>query len=205
MNNFLFIDGSNLYAGQYELFGPDKYLNFLKFIYQIESTLSLHFDTIFFYASYSPRPEVLSLEIKKYLTNEALFYKGVRELSNLVFFKGYRSPTSGKEKEVDVKLTVDLMRNAYENKFDCVYLMTGDADFLQVLLAIIDLKKDINLLCINNKIMFKGSYYFKTFIINFLPQEKKVLFHSKQKIITFDILKSDVEVCINKKPPDASI
>ena len=33
---FLFIDGSNLYAGQYELFGPKKYLNFSKLIEEIE-------------------------------------------------------------------------------------------------------------------------------------------------------------------------
>lgn len=34
---YLFIDGTNLYAGQYELFGPDKYLDFSKFIKQIEN------------------------------------------------------------------------------------------------------------------------------------------------------------------------
>lgn len=28
MSNYLFVDGSNLYAGQYKLFGPDKYLDF---------------------------------------------------------------------------------------------------------------------------------------------------------------------------------
>ena len=72
MNNFLFIDGSNLYAGQYELFGPDKYLDFLKFICHIESNLGVHFDSIFFYASYSPRSLSLSLETKRYLTNPAM-------------------------------------------------------------------------------------------------------------------------------------
>jgi len=73
MNNFLFIDGSNLYAGQYELFGPDKYLDFLKFICHIESNLGVHFDSIFFYASYSPRPQSLSPETKRYLTNDVYF------------------------------------------------------------------------------------------------------------------------------------
>jgi hypothetical protein len=28
MKTFLFIDGTNLYAAQYELFGPDRYLDF---------------------------------------------------------------------------------------------------------------------------------------------------------------------------------
>lgn len=29
MKNYLFIDGSNLYVAQYELFGSKKYLDFL--------------------------------------------------------------------------------------------------------------------------------------------------------------------------------
>ncbi len=32
MCSYLFVDGSNLYAGQYELFGPKKYLDFSKYI-----------------------------------------------------------------------------------------------------------------------------------------------------------------------------
>ena len=33
---YLFVDGSNLYGGQYELFRPKKYLNFSKFIKRVE-------------------------------------------------------------------------------------------------------------------------------------------------------------------------
>ena len=32
---FLFVDGTNLYAGQYELLGPDKYLVFSLFFKEI--------------------------------------------------------------------------------------------------------------------------------------------------------------------------
>mgnify|MGYP001563103603 CR=1 FL=1 len=54
--NYLFVDGSNLYAGQYELFGPDKYLDFPEFVKHLEKRLKSTFDKIYFYTSFSPRP-----------------------------------------------------------------------------------------------------------------------------------------------------
>ena len=41
MKTYLFIDGTNLYASQYELFGPQKYLNFSKFIEEIEKGIKV--------------------------------------------------------------------------------------------------------------------------------------------------------------------
>ena len=45
-NAYLFIDGANLYAGQYKLFGLDKYLDFYEFIRQIELKFKVKFDKI---------------------------------------------------------------------------------------------------------------------------------------------------------------
>ncbi len=129
MNSYLFVDGSNLFAGQYELFGPKKYLDFFKYINSIENSLNIKFEKIYFYASYSPRPKLINNKIKKYLINEYNFYKRVKSIKNLIFFKGYRSPTSGKEKEVDVKIAVDIVNMAHLNKYTNLYLMLGDADF----------------------------------------------------------------------------
>ena len=71
----------------------------------------------------------------------AELHKSVRETENVFFFKGYRSKTSGKEKEVDVKLAVDIVDFAHRNKYQSVYLFSGDADFLQALFAVKLLKK----------------------------------------------------------------
>lgn len=49
---YLFIDGSNLYAGQYNLFGPKNYLDFSGFISQVGKKLKVEFNKIYFYASY---------------------------------------------------------------------------------------------------------------------------------------------------------
>lgn len=169
MKTYLFIDGTNLYAAQYELFGPNKYLNFSKFIKEIEKIIETSFDKIYFYASYSPRPRKPNKKQKLYLKNEALFYKGVRQVKNTFFFRGYRSKTSGKEKGVDVKLAADLVSFAFLNRYDVVYLFSGDADFLQALFVIkkFQREKRIFLLCMGNKLMYQGIYYFKTFVFSF--------------------------------------
>lgn len=62
----LFVDGSNLYAGQYQLFGPENYLDFGLFLQHIESNLSKKFDNVFFYASYSPQLNNLNKTTKDY-------------------------------------------------------------------------------------------------------------------------------------------
>lgn len=77
-NCYLFIDGTNLYAGQYKLFGPDKYLDFSKFIKAIEANIAKKFDKIYFYASYSPKSKKPTAKEKEYLKNEAFFYRGVK-------------------------------------------------------------------------------------------------------------------------------
>lgn len=164
---YLFIDGSNLYGGQYELFGPFEYLNFSKFIQQVESKLKIRFDKIYFYSSYSPIPKKPTKKQKLYLKNEALFYKSVKKTPRTIFFSGYRSKTSGKEKEVDVKLTADLVSFAFLDRFDIAYLCTGDADFLQALFSIRQYhnKKRLYLLCLENKIMFQGLFHFTTHVV----------------------------------------
>ena len=191
----LFVDGSNLYAGQYELFGPKKYLSFSEFVKQAEEKLKIVFTQIYFYASYSPTPKKPTKKQKEYLKNEALFYKNVKRTKNVIFFKGYRSKTSGKEKEVDVKLSVDLVGMGLLGKYEQAYLISGDADFLQ---AIFFVKKHypqkiIGLICLNNKIMYKGLYYLPSWVVEF---EKKVVrprkIARKTKII---YIKKTAELC----------
>ncbi|MEX1052307.1 MAG: NYN domain-containing protein [Patescibacteria group bacterium] len=162
---YLFIDGSNLYAAQYELFGPFKYLHFPSFIGEINSKLNIKFDKILFYASYSPRSKNPTKKELLYLKNEFLFYASVKETKNATFFKGYRSKSSGKEKEVDVKLSVDLVDLAYKNEYQSIYLLTGDADFLQALFAIKHLNKKISVISMQNHILYRAPFFFHTFII----------------------------------------
>lgn len=118
---------------------------------------------------------------KLYLKNEALFYKSVKIANHAIFFKGYRSPTSGKEKEVDVKLTADLIHLAHKDSYDEAYLISGDADFLQALFIVSSIGKKVNILCLENKIMYKGIYRFPTRIVR-LSREK--IKYSKTRFVS---------------------
>lgn len=201
-STYLFIDGTNLYASQYKIFGPLSHLDFPKLIENLENKLELIFEKIYFYASFSPRSKNETKKTKLYLKNEAFFYKSVKQLDKVIFFKGYRSKTSGKEKEVDVKIAVDIVKYAYEKKYQKMFLLSGDADFLQALIAIQHLPISINILCVENTIMFKGSFQFNTKIIDFKPDKLNINIDKRQKIKVIDILKIDVT---KKIPRDASI
>jgi len=164
---YLFIDGTNLYASQYKLFGPSEYLSFPDFLKEIESKLHIAFDQIYFYASYSPRSKHPTNKEKLYLKNEFYFYRSVKSVQKLIFFKGYRSPTSGKEKEVDVKLAVDIVDFAHFKKYQKMFLLTGDADFMEALKIPSRLGLQTGVLCMENKIMFKALLFYKMFVLKF--------------------------------------
>jgi len=171
---YLFIDGTNLYAAQYELFGPDKYLDFSKLILELEKNLKIKFKKIYFYASYSPKSQKPTKKEKEYLKNEAFFYRSVRKTPRVIFFKGYRSKTSGKEKEVDIKLAVDIVEKASQGEFTILFLLSGDADFMEALFAARRLGRKVRVLCVENKIMYKAFYFFKTYVVSFSRKKFKM-------------------------------
>ena len=180
---FLFVDGSNLYAGQYELFGPESYLNFSRFVETVEKKLKISFNKIFFYASYSPQPKKLNKKAKLYLKNEALFYRNVKQTKNVVFFKGYRSKTSGKEKEVDVKLAVDIVDLAHKNKYYSVYLFSGDADFIHAIRVAKEQSKRIFILALENRVPHRFSFIYQTYVFLFSNLNLKKLQRQKIKAV----------------------
>lgn len=123
---YLYIDGTNLLAGLVELLS-------LKNIPRFSSILEIIgryycFQRIYFYASYTPISQKSKPRDKKYAIKEFEFFREVKNTSNLIFFKGYRSPTSKKEKGVDVHLAVDLVKDAFLNKYQRAIIISGDAD-----------------------------------------------------------------------------
>jgi len=167
MKTYLFVDGSNLYAGQYDLLGPKKYLNFGKFVEFVERKIKIKFDEIFFYGSYSPKPKRMTKNVENYLKNEAFFYKSARNIAKLNFYKGHRSLTSGKEKGVDVALASDLVRFACEKKFKYGYLITGDADFQHCIEIAVDKGRLMKLISIENRVPHRLSILYRTYIFWF--------------------------------------
>lgn len=160
----LFVDGSNIYAGQYQLVGPNKFLYFPIFLKYLEKKMRLMFSHIYYYASYSPQPRFLTNKIKAYLKNEAFFYKAMKEVKNSTFFKGYRSPSSGKEKEVDVKMAVDIVDLAHRKIYDHAVFISGDADFMHALTIASALQKKVSIVALENRIPMRFIRHYPTFI-----------------------------------------
>ncbi|MBM3209301.1 NYN domain-containing protein [Candidatus Shapirobacteria bacterium] len=108
------------------------------------------------------------------------------------FFSGYRSKTSGKEKEVDVKLAVDIVDFAHRDKFSSMYLFSGDADFLQALFAIRSLGKKIFVLSLQNKVLYRAAFFFLIYVIvfekpvriNFLRFQKRAFIQIREREVT---------------------
>lgn len=122
----LYIDGTNLFAGQYDLFGPKCVLSFRALLEDIKKYYPV--TKIYFYASYTPRKPKRRPEA--FFASEAIFYRDARLTSGLVFYKGHRSPTSGKEKGVDIHLALDMVKDAFTKQYDEAVIMTGDADLI---------------------------------------------------------------------------
>lgn len=122
----LYIDGTNLFAGQNELLGPKKLLDFHSLLKEIRRLIP--YDRIFFYASYIGKVNLDNRKLRRLVESESQFYNQVKSTPGVYFYKGHRSPTSGKEKGVDVHLAVDIVRHAFQKECNQMIIITGDAD-----------------------------------------------------------------------------
>jgi len=127
--NFLYIDGTNLLAGLIEIYGFKKVPRFKSVMEDFKKIYA--FDLIYFYASYTPStPQNLKdKKTKKQIQEELIFFNEAQKYPNVTFYKGYRSPTSKKEKGVDVHLAVDIVKDSFLKRFDKAIIVSGDADF----------------------------------------------------------------------------
>lgn len=170
----LYIDGTNLFAGQHELFGPKKHLSFIFLIQEIQKLVPIN--EIFFYSSYMNliNRNKVSQERKHLLVAEALFYREVRSIKNLTFYKGHRSPTSGKEKGVDVHLSVDIVRDVFQGKCDQIVIITGDADLIYPLEIVKMLNISSCAIFLPNRFSLEMAYKAdKAFVLNLLNKFKE--------------------------------
>lgn len=68
------------------------------------------------------------------------------------------------EKGVDVKLAVDMLTKAYKNQYDVTILVSGDADFVQVVEEIKNLAKHVELAYFPNQ----PCYHLKNEVDNYI-------------------------------------
>jgi len=164
---FLYIDGTNLFAGQNELFGPKKYLSFKFLVKEIGKFVKI--DQIYFYASYMNKSKHLTARLKYLIVAEAFFYREVKHTKNVVFYKGHRSPTSGKEKGIDVHLSVDIVKDIFLKRCNQIVIMTGDADLIYPIETAKVLKIPTYAVFLPNRFSLEMAYKVNNaFVLNFL-------------------------------------
>ncbi len=169
----LYIDGTNLFAGQYDLFGPKRVLSFRALLGDIKKHYPV--SKVYFYASYTPRKPKRRPDA--FFTCEALFYRDVRSVSGLVFYKGHRSPTSGKEKGVDVHLALDMVKDAFTKQYDEAVIMTGDADLIYAVEIVKRLGYPMHAVFLANRFSLELAYKAKSGVVldytgKFVPNRK---------------------------------
>ncbi len=187
----LYIDGTNLFAGQNELFGSKKHLSFKYLIKEINKLIKI--DEIYFYASYMNSKNHRIPKLKDLVVAEALFYREVIHTKNTMFYKGHRSPASGKEKGVDVHLSVDIVKDIFLKRCNQVVIMTGDADLIYPLEVVKLLKIPTTAVFLPNRFSLEMSYKVdKAFVLNFdnkfkvdrkTPKQLKVVAIKKPRMI----------------------
>ncbi len=190
---YLYVDGTNLFAGQHELFGPNKHLSFSFLIQEIRKLVPV--DDIFFYASYMNQKnrKKLTEDRKKLIAAEALFYREVRNTKEVTFYRGHRSPTSGKEKGVDVHLSVDIVKDIFLGNCNQIVIMTGDADLIYPLEIVKMLKIPTSAIFLPNRFSLEMAYKTdKASVLNFsnrfksdrkLPRQLKIISIKKPRMV----------------------
>lgn len=152
----LYVDGTNLFAGQNELFGPKEYVPFSLLLGDIRKVYAV--DHVFFYASYMVAANFNKPGRKALAAVEAQFYRSVKETAKVTFYRGHRSPTSGKEKGVDVHLAVDMVRDAFLRRYDEAVIMTGDADLMYPLEIVQSMGKPVHAVFLPNRFSLEIAY-----------------------------------------------
>lgn len=187
----LYVDGTNLFAGQNELFGPKKHLSFKFLLNEVNKLVKI--DYIYFYASYMNRKNHLTPRLKDLIAAEALFYREVVHTKNVTFYKGHRSPTSGKEKGVDVHLSVDIVKDIFLKRCNQIAVITGDADLIYPLEVVKILKIPTFAVFLPNRFSLEMAYKVdKGFVLNFsnkfkidrkLPRQLEVIAIKKPRMV----------------------
>lgn len=171
MKTYLFIDGTNLFMGLYDLFGVKNIPHFkdiLKDINQIQKI-----DKTFFYCSYM-LPRDNSQKEEELLAAEAAFYASVKSRKGLYFYKGHRSKTSKKEKGVDVHLAVDIIKNSFLKKCGQIVIMTGDADLVYPVVVAQKLKMKTQAVFIPTRFALGISFWAqRSTVLNYLGKFKQ--------------------------------
>lgn len=191
---WLYIDASNLFGALSELLPNGSYIDFKEILACIEKDFSLH--KIKAYGAYIPDEPNSPPSRKRFIGAHNRFFQSIAISPKVEFYKGYFSSSSGKEKGIDVKLAVDMLKDAYEGSYKCAVIMTGDDDFLYSIECVRKIKLPVHLAAFgsrfpygiahntNQRLVYDLNNHFKD---NVLPQLRNLPKNIQLRDITSDV------------------
>lgn len=162
MRRILYIDGSNLYGGMSELLRAGEYFDGAELIGLLRSWIEV--ESIIFYATYLGYPVRANSPRDKRARAQFLFYNQIRQAAGVRFVKGYLSG-AGKEKGIDVKLAVDIVKGALLDEYDEAWIMSGDDDFIYAVDTVRAAGKSVGVLAFANRYPFGLSHHVNTILV----------------------------------------
>jgi len=140
---YLYIDASNLYGAISELLPTGNYVDFKEILACMEEDFFV--TKIRAYGAYLSDEPSSTPTRRRFIGAQNKFFQTISRIPKATFYKGYFSPTSNKEKGIDVKLAVDMLKDAYEGSCKCILIMSGDDDFLYSIKCVRGLKIPVHL------------------------------------------------------------
>lgn len=152
----LYVDGSNLFGGLSELVRSGEYIDFASLLPIISRSFQ-GIDRVKFYSAFMRVHPNMSKRDYLFAKAQVEFLNSVIALPDVHFGRGNISK-HGKEKGVDLRLGIDMVRDAYNDEYDDAILLSGDADFLYAVETIRALGKNIHHCTIATRYNSKLSY-----------------------------------------------
>ncbi len=140
---YVYVDASNLYGGISDLLPHGQYIDFSSLVDCMKQHFPIH--KIKAYGTYMPDDPSAPPTRQLFIKAQSRFFQSVRSTPQVEFHKGYLSKTSGKEKGIDVKMAVDILKDAYEGSYKQAVVVTGDDDFLYAIQCVRKIKLPVHL------------------------------------------------------------
>jgi uncharacterized LabA/DUF88 family protein len=137
IKNYLFVDGgafrSILKSISREYFNDDDLLSIIDF-----EKMSSEFTKVFYYDCYLPEKD--TQEYQTLLERQIALFNKMRRASGFHVIEGItrKKAKRNEQKGVDVNIAVDMLMHTYRKNMDNAYLLTGDADFIPLVKALVN-------------------------------------------------------------------
>ena len=151
---FVFIDGGNFYRQLIDLLGHSKLGDYSEFLEGLMTPNRELVEVIYYIGKINPNT---GKTLEEKATSKRLFdqqekFLGWLKGCGIQYRLGYFQTDGVTEKGVDVKIAVDMIRYAYEDKYDTAFLISGDGDLMDAVELVKFLgKKVFNLIFFKNK------------------------------------------------------